>query len=124
VKELHKLLRDLRKEHELKQTVVANYLGISQQAYSNYENGQRDIPVWAVVALAKYYKVSTDYLLGADTDYLGSTNLSCEYVGGVSMYDVLFTIQQFKRSKRKELLRYIKYLNSMRDMNDGDVPKL
>jgi len=124
MKELHKLLRDLRKDHDLKQTVIANYLGISQQAYSNYENGQRDIPVWAVVALAKYYKVSTDYLLGMDTDYLGSTNLSREYVGGISMYDVLFTIQQFKRSKRKELLRYIKYLKSMRDMNDGDVPKL
>lgn len=32
--------------------------------YRRYELGQREIPVWAVIKLAKFYQVSTDYLLG------------------------------------------------------------
>ena len=39
VKTLNMILRDLREDHDLKQETVARYLGISQQTYSNYENG-------------------------------------------------------------------------------------
>ena len=31
---------------------------------SEDEKGEREIPVWAVIKLAEYYGVSTDYLLG------------------------------------------------------------
>ena len=40
MKELRKILRELRVDHDLKQETVANYLGIEQQSYSNYENPQ------------------------------------------------------------------------------------
>lgn len=63
MKELRKILRELRVDHDLKQETVANYLGIEQQSYSNYENGNRGIPLWVVIKLSDYYKVSTDYLL-------------------------------------------------------------
>ncbi len=115
MKELHEMLRDLRKEHDIKQIVIANYLSVSQQTYSNYENGQREIPVWAVVALSKYYKVSTDYLLGADTSYLGSANLNNSYLDDITMHDVMYNIQQLKRHKRKDLIKYIRFLNSSSD---------
>ena len=52
-------LRDLREDHDLTQREVAAYLGVSQQTYSNYENGVREIPTNTVVALARFYKVST-----------------------------------------------------------------
>ena len=54
--------------------IIAEYLGVSQQTYSNYENGHREIPIWAVTKLSEYYKVSTDYLLSANSEYLGNTN--------------------------------------------------
>ena len=57
-------LRDLREDHDLKQKEVAAVLNIDQRVYSNYEPGKREIPTRFVVALAKYYKVSTDYILG------------------------------------------------------------
>ena len=76
MKELRERIRDLREDHDLKQKAVAARLGISQQTYSNYENGHREIPISAVVALANYYKVSTDYLRGTDNGYPGSTNLA------------------------------------------------
>ena len=57
-------LKDLREDMDLTQSEVAAYLHIKQNTYSQYENGQRQIPLELLVALAKYYKTSTDYLLG------------------------------------------------------------
>lgn len=57
-------IRDLREDHDLKQRQVAEYLNCSQQVYSNYELGQRDIPTDVLIRLSNLYNVSTDYLLG------------------------------------------------------------
>ncbi len=57
-------LKDLREDNDLVQKEVASYLDIDQRVYSNYETGKREIPVRFVVLLAKYYKTSTDYILG------------------------------------------------------------
>lgn len=43
---------------------MAEYLHCSQQVYSNYELGQRDIPTDILIKLALFYDVSTDYILG------------------------------------------------------------
>lgn len=57
-------LKDLREDHELTQKEIAAELGIDQRVYSVYETGKREIPTKFVVALAKYYKTSTDFILG------------------------------------------------------------
>ena len=57
-------IRALREDNNLKQEDLAQLLGCTQACYSNYENGRRDIPTEVLQALASYYKVSTDYLLG------------------------------------------------------------
>ncbi len=57
-------IRDLREDRDLTQKEVAEYLHIRQNTYSQYENGQRQLPIEALVALAKYYRTSTDYILG------------------------------------------------------------
>ncbi len=57
-------LRDLREDHDLAQKQVAALLGIDQRVYSNYELGKRVLPLRHLLALAEYYRVSTDYLLG------------------------------------------------------------
>ena len=57
-------LRDLREDSDLKQQQIAEYLHIKQNTYSQYENGQRQLPIDVLIKLAKYYDVSTDYILG------------------------------------------------------------
>ena len=49
---------------DIKQKELADALGVSQRAYSHYENGTRKIPLDILVALADFYGCSTDYLLG------------------------------------------------------------
>ena len=57
-------LRDLREDRDLSQTKIAKLLFITQQQYSLYEKGQRDIPTAYLIALADFYETSTDYILG------------------------------------------------------------
>ena len=57
-------IRDLREDHDLTQKQVAAKLNCSQQVYSNYELGQRDIPTDILIKLSFLYNVSTDYILG------------------------------------------------------------
>ena len=59
---------DLREDRDIKQKAVAEYLGMNPTVYRRDEKGTRTIPVEAVIKLADYYKVSTDYLLGRTDD--------------------------------------------------------
>lgn len=61
---MYQRIRDLREDHDYKQRQLAEYLHCSQQVYSNYELGQRDIPTQVLIQLSKLYDVSIDYILG------------------------------------------------------------
>ena len=61
---LYKRIRDLREDKDLTQKEVAKELNCSQQVYSNYELGQRDIPTDVLIKLSVLYNVSVDYILG------------------------------------------------------------
>ena len=56
-------LKDLREDRDIKQRTIAEFLHIGQNTYSQYENGQRQLPIPTLIKLAKYYGVSTDYIL-------------------------------------------------------------
>lgn len=61
---IYQKIRDLREDRDLKQSDMAKALNCSQQAYSNYELGQRDIPSDILIALAEFHKTNVDYILG------------------------------------------------------------
>ncbi|MBQ4072019.1 MAG: helix-turn-helix transcriptional regulator [Clostridia bacterium] len=56
-------LRDLREDHDYTQREIADVLHIKQNTYSQYENGQRQIPIDFLIKLSLFYDVSTDYIL-------------------------------------------------------------
>lgn len=56
-------LKLLRENAELTQQQVADLLHCQREVYRRYESGLREIPVWALIVLSRYYKVSTDYIL-------------------------------------------------------------
>ena len=57
-------IKNLREDNDITQKEIAEYLHIKQNTYSQYENGQRQLPIEALIALAKFYNTSTDYILG------------------------------------------------------------
>ncbi len=60
---MYKRIKDLRKDHDLTQKEVAEILKISQRGCSHYKIGDNDIPTEILIKLAKFYKVSVDYIL-------------------------------------------------------------
>ena len=60
----YKRLKDLREDNNYTQKQIANLLFTTQPQYYRYESGQRDLPCELIVILAKFYNVSTDYILG------------------------------------------------------------
>lgn len=61
-------IKELREDNDLKQRQLAKFLNISQSTYSSYEVGNREIPIYLLIALAKFYNTSVDYLLGITND--------------------------------------------------------
>ena len=57
-------LADLRTDSDKTQQEIADLLECKREVYRRYEKGIHEIPVWALIKLAKYYGTSTDYILG------------------------------------------------------------
>ena len=58
-------LRDLRKNRSLTLEALAEATNISKSALGTYETGEsKDISPFSIVKLAKFYGVTTDYLMG------------------------------------------------------------
>lgn len=64
MKEYWQIIRELREDHDLKQSDIAAVLGTTQQVYSRYENGQNEMPIRHLITLCRYYRVSADLILG------------------------------------------------------------
>lgn len=57
-------IRDLREDKDLSQEKIAKVIKTTQQQYSKIETGKSDISGEKLILLAKFYNVSTDYILG------------------------------------------------------------
>lgn len=60
---MYKRIRELREDNDLSQEKMAKVLKVSQSTYSRYESGYLDIPSEVLKEIAKFYKVSADYIL-------------------------------------------------------------
>ncbi len=59
----YKNFREIREDNDLKQKDIAKILNVSQNTYSQYENGVISLTAEVLCKLADYYNVSVDYLL-------------------------------------------------------------
>ena len=59
-------LKSLREEQRLFQRDLAKNMGLTQPAIAKYESGDREPDLDTLIAFAKYFKVSTDFLLGLE----------------------------------------------------------
>ncbi len=63
---IYQRIRDLREDHDKTQKDIAELLNMQLTVYRRYETGEREIPLWAAIKLADYYKVTLDYLVGRE----------------------------------------------------------
>lgn len=63
---VNKRVRELRQSRGLSQTELAVQLGVSKQCISNWENDNIQPSIDMLIAISRFFMVSTDYLLGLD----------------------------------------------------------
>lgn len=65
MKKYYERIRDLREDSDLRQSDMAEILGLTnQQAYQRYESGRVMMPLPLLIKIARYFDVSLDYLAG------------------------------------------------------------
>lgn len=64
----YRRIRELREDNDLLQKQIAEVLGITREQYQLYESGKREIKLNQAIELAKFYKVSLDYMVGLSND--------------------------------------------------------
>ena len=57
-------IRDLREDADLTQSEMGKAINLPQRTYAYYESGERTVPPEILIALAKFHKTTTDYILG------------------------------------------------------------
>ena len=62
--EIYPRIRNLREDSDLTLQQVGKAINVPQRTYAYYESGQRMVPPHVLCALADYYKVSVDFILG------------------------------------------------------------
>lgn len=99
-------MKDLRKEQGYSQIQVATMLGITQQAYANYERGARQADYETLSKLSNFFGVSIDYILG-NTDDPNAPTLD-QQLEGVS-FALYGETKDLTEEQKQDILDYIKF---------------
>lgn len=106
-------LKELRKEIKYTQRDVANYLGITQPAYANYENGSRQADYNTLNKLADLFNASVDYILGRTDDRQPSNSLD-KQLEGIDF--VLWgEVHDLTDEEKKDIINFVKFTKSKRN---------
>lgn len=108
----NEILRNLREDEDLKQIDIAKFLHITQQTYSNYENGKTEIPLNHLIKLSDFYNVSTNFLLGRISYKNNLKSLNQPLFNNITYGDLLNKISKLDKNKLYSLIDFLNYLLS------------
>ena len=99
-------LKDIRKQKNMTQKQVAEFLQKSKQTYNYYENEKYEPSIDMLIKLAELYNTSIDYLVGRnqknDIGYLTNTQIEC--------------VNMIKQLNETNLIKLMGYLSAMVSM--------
>ena len=122
-------LKQLRIKNGLKQQELANMFGLSSGTISFYESEQRKPDIDFIVAVAKYFDVSTDYLLGL-TNATDKENIDISKVTGLNDFSLTILEQSLKETNNAaaEIINTIVGMSSFKMLvnliNDKDIKEV
>lgn len=99
-------LKTLRTQMNLSQKDVAEFLGITQQAYANYERQARQADYETLGKLSNFFNVSIDYLLG-NTDDPQQVSLD-EQMDGIE-FALYGEVKELTDEQKQEILDYVRF---------------
>ena len=102
-------LKKLRNKMELSQAAVAEKLGITQQAYANYERGARHPDLEMLIKLSALFNVSVDFIVGK-TD-ISNSNAELQGIDTV-LYD---EIKDLTNDEKQDVLFYVRFKKAQKN---------
>lgn len=114
-------LKELRKLNGITQKELAEHLGFTHVAVVKWENGQREPDFSTVVKIAKFFNVSTDYLLGKTDE--PSIILANEKISVPAQYeDVLVALnndgEELTQADIEQIVNFIKFTRENRGKDE------
>lgn len=104
-------LLKLRREKGVNQEEVAAVIGVTRQAFSRYERGERELGYDSLVRLAKYFDVSVDYLLGSSSYFYPDKVGSYPFYLSEDEQEVLELYAALSPSRKEDLKIYLRALS-------------
>ena len=100
----------LRTERGIYQKELAAELHLSISAISSYENGVHSPDIKMVEKFARYFNVSTDYLLGRTECMTPIKDMNRELVGQYTVADLTNTVLELPPERRQDVANYVDLL--------------
>lgn len=111
-------IKTLRKQNDMTQKDLADFLGVHVSSVCKYESGAAIPTSEAITRLAKFFGVSTDYLYGVEQYALGDdVDEMKEMLKSSPEFRVLFDIA--KNATPTEIKQMIAIHNAMKATNDN-----
>ncbi len=106
-------LKQLRQEKGLYQKDVAAYLGVDRTTYVKYETGVSEPTQETLKALADYFDVSIDYLLGR-TDEKNPGQKGPEFDVNSIEYALYGEVRELDDEEKQQLLELARFMRKRR----------
>lgn len=116
-------IRELRKSFNLSQEALSKIINTTQQAVSRMENYAYDIPSDLLIEMAKYFNVTTDYILGVSDikrDLSGQIRMNHEME---QCYDIVVRYQNLSEINQKTLRCLLERLEQAQKENKESSAK-
>ena len=110
-------LRDLKEDMDLKQSNLADIIGVSENQYGRYERGENDIPLEKALILANYYNVSIDYIAGRTNDKKGFNKSDLPS----SEVEILKKIRSLSIERKSRLLERLDMLSEEQEKENEQI---
>ncbi len=107
------IIKELRREMDCTQNKLADVLGVTQDSISLWENDKRIPDTQYIVAMAKFFDVTTDYLLGL-TDEYKSVRFGIENNSSALTPEENALIKKYRAMSDKEKALLIQYIELLK----------
>lgn len=113
MKMIGQIIRELRREMDCTQNKLADVLGVTQDSISLWENDKRIPDTQYIVSMAKFFDVTTDYLLGV-TDEYKSVRFKEEWKTPLLAPDENALLKAYRAMSEKEKLLLTQYVQLLK----------
>lgn len=110
--EISLVLKYLRTQKGVYQKQIATDLNIETNTYGSWERGNTEPPIDMLIALAKYYGVSVDYLVGVEKEDFTKISKCDDTSDNLLDRELLKVFKKLKDNNKYELLNYAHYLEN------------